>query len=126
MYQALQNAMAPQIAQGQQAITSQFAASGLGSGSPLMESLGQYQTNVGNNFLSTLANYTYNASEAAANRQLSASQFGETLMSGLGSTTYQQYIATQGNNVLNMAGAGASGLGSTLSVFSALSQLGLL
>jgi hypothetical protein len=121
MFQALLAAQQPLVQQGQSQIVSQFAASGLGSGSPLMSQLGQYQTNVQNDFLSTLANYTYNASESAANRQLSAAQYGSGLLSGMGGTTYQPYIASPSQTGSDIS-AGISGIGS---IFQMLALMGI-
>jgi hypothetical protein len=62
--------------QGRGDILEQFGASGLRYSEPLMQSLVDYESQLSANYGNILANYVFQAQEAARNRQLQASQFG--------------------------------------------------
>lgn len=123
-FQALVKAQQPLVQQGQQSITNQFAGSGLAYSTPLMSALGNYQSRVGNDFLSILADYTRQASEAAANRQLSATEFGMGAISGPALTNYQAQIPVVGGQ--SVLGSGLNSAGSGLSTLAIMKALGLL
>lgn len=123
-FQALVKAQQPIVAQGQQSIVNQFAGSGLAYSTPLMGALGNYQSQVGNDFLSTLAEYTRQAQEAAANRQLSATEFGMGAISGPALTNYQAQIPVVGGQ--SVLGSALGSAGSGISTLAILQSLGII
>jgi len=122
-YQALVAAEQPQIAQGTANVEGAFSGIGARYGSEAATGVSNYQSQVSSQFLSTLANYTMNAQENAANRQLSASQTALGLASGPATQTYQSSIPVLGGQ--SVLGSLFNSGGNALSFLGMASSLGL-
>ena len=101
-------------------IAEQFAGSGLAYSSDLMKSLSSYQSQLGANYGSILANYTMNAQESAANRQLSAATVGAGMFADVGTAMTPSNVQTVGGSAL---GAGLSSGGNALQMLAFMKML---
>ena len=119
-WQALVDSQKTVAAQGQANIAEQFAGSGLAYSSDLMKSLSSYQSQLGANYGSILANYTMNAQESAANRQLSAATVGAGMFADVGTAMTPSNVQTVGGSAL---GAGLSSGGNALQMLAFMKML---
>jgi hypothetical protein len=106
-FQALYNAQQQGVTSGRSALLSSFGGAGARYSSGAMQAVGQYENQSNLNFLQILSQYTMQAQEAAAGRQLSASEFALQGQQQAG----LMYKAPQGSVV----GAGLQGGGNALS-----------
>ena len=119
-WQSMITAAQPQIQQGQQALNEQFGSQGMRYSSVMANADVNYQSQVQNQWLSTLAQL----SQSSMTQQVSAAEYGMNLASGPATQTYQATVPVVGKN--SVLGAGASSAGSGLTTISLLSQLGLI
>jgi hypothetical protein len=80
-FDALKKSMQPAIAEGRSNLIEKFGVAGLREGSDLANAGAQYESQTETNFENILAQYTMQASEAAANRRVQASGVGAGLAS---------------------------------------------
>lgn len=119
LYDSIKKASAVNQQQGQAQIESTFAAAGGGMSSDLMKQLSLYNTNYGSQLDSTLANLTYQSTEAAAQRQMQAS-LGLADIFGNAAMTYAPTAQVVG-------GATDSNIGSSAMQFaSMMAMIGLM
>lgn len=95
-WNALVAAQQPLVQQGQANLTEEFGNTGLRYSTPLMQATGQYQNQTQANFLQILSQYTMQAQEAAANRQLNATEFGQTEFAAPALTEWQNQVPVTG------------------------------
>jgi hypothetical protein len=116
-FQALYNANKQFTQQGAANIRESFGSSGLSNSSAAGIGLSNYYTQSNADFMNILTNYTLQAQEAAANRQLSASEFGLSSFLGPAFTD----VGPKGSVV----GAGLSSFGASLQQLAMLKALGI-
>jgi hypothetical protein len=92
-------------AKGTANILEQMGANGARFSTPTMTALGDFESQLGENYGNVLAQYVYNATESGLNRQLSAAQTGAQLFS-------QPALAQQGT--ISTPGASIASLGTNL------------
>lgn len=120
-WEALFGAKQRMTRQGRENIAEMFGASGQRFGTPLMNSLVDYESQVSADFMQILSEYTRQAQEAAKQRMLSSSQYGfEAFGAPALATAPSEYITTGGQSIL---GAGMSSLGSGLAIQMLLKKL---
>lgn len=105
-FQAFYNQQQRGVTQGRNALLSSFGGAGARYSSAAMTAVGDYENQANLNFLQVLSQYTAQAQEAAAGRQLSASEYALSGQQDAGLA----YKAPQGSVI----GAGLSGVGSSL------------
>ena len=115
-FQALVNANKQFTKQGAAGVREQFGASGLSNSSSAAIGLSNYYTQSNADFMNILAQYTLQAQEQAANRQLSASEFGVSSFLGPAFTD----VGPKGSVV----GAGLSGLSGGIQQLALLKAMG--
>jgi hypothetical protein len=96
-----------------------FGAGGLRYGSSAMQATVDLKSQEQAGLLQTLADYTRQAQEAAANRQLISSQFAMESLAGPATSYYNPYVATANSG----AGGLSSGLSAAGSGLTGISQL---
>lgn len=106
------------VTQGRSALLNSFGGAGARYSSAAMTAVGDYENQANLNFLQVLSQYTMQAQEAAAGRQLQASEFA---MQGQ-ETAGLAYKGPKGSVV----GAGLQGGGSALQTLSLLKSMGML
>lgn len=117
-FQAFYNQQQQGVTSGRNALLSSFGGGGARYSSTAQQAVGQYENQANLNFLQVLSQYTMQAQEAAAGRQLQASEFV---------TSQQQdaalaYKGPKGSVV----GAGLTSGGQDVATLGLLSKLGML
>jgi hypothetical protein len=116
-WQAMVGAQQQQVQQGRADISAQFARSGLRYGTPMTSALSTFESQTNKDFMSILANYTFQAQEAARQRQLAASTGALSAFGDIATTL----TSPQGSTL----GAGLSSAGQQLQFLSLLKALGV-
>lgn len=122
--QAMETAAQPQIQQGQTNIVEQLGAAGLSQGSDIDKAVSTYNTNVTNDFESTLSNFQLQALEQSNQEQLSAATAGAGLTSNIATTLAPTEVIASGTP--SATGSAISSASSSLSQYALLAAMGLL
>jgi hypothetical protein len=117
-FQAFYNQQQRGVTQGRDALLSSFGGAGARYSSAAMTAVGDYENQANMNFLQVLSQYTMQAQEAAAARQLQASEFALSGQQEAGLA----YKGPKGSVV----GTGLQGAGAGLETIGMLSSMGML